>query len=209
MMNELRQLKRKLLNQKAPSPIVPVNFGIKTGTGTYIGQPRRLEGQQYVTVGDNTYMGKEAWLSAYDSYPHSGQTFNPEISIGNNCIIGSFATITAINKIIIEDCVEISDFLYMSDHVHDITPREGVQISRRRLISRGYVKIGAYTALGIYVTILPGVTLGKYCVVGAHSVVTRSFPDYSILMGNPAVVVRTYSPETQKWIIPKGQEVED
>lgn len=206
MLKELRLLKRRLLNTKEHSPIVAANFGVKTGEGTYIGQPRRIEGQQYISFGNNSYMGKEGWLAAYDYYPNSGQKFTPQISIGNNVFIGSFSTITSVNKIIIEDGVETADFLYISDHIHSITPEEGVPVSKRRLITRGYVKIGAFTGIGINVCILSGVTLGKYCIVGAQTVVTRSFPDYSLIMGNPAQLVKTYSPELKKWIDPAPQE---
>jgi len=51
------------------------------------------------------------------------------------------------------------------------------------------VKIGYGTFVGVNAIILPGVELGRLCVVGAGSVVTKSAPDYSVLGGNPAVVI--------------------
>ena len=51
------------------------------------------------------------------------------------------------------------------------------------------VKIGFGTFVGVNAIILPGVTLGKCCIVGAGAVVTKSAPDYSILGGNPARVI--------------------
>jgi len=207
MRRVLRFLKRIISNKKEIQAATSnPHYGITVGTGTYIGPPRRIEGQKYISFGDNSYIGKESWIGAYDYYPNSGQKFNPQIIIGNNVFIGSFSMITAVNKVIFEDGVETADFLYVSDHMHSVTPEEGVPISKRRLISRGYVKIGAYTGLGINVTILPGVTLGKYCIVGAQSVVTRSFPDYSMIMGNPAVLVKTYSMEKKKWVDPPKEE---
>jgi acetyltransferase-like isoleucine patch superfamily enzyme len=41
---------------------------------------------------------------------------------------------------------------------------------------------------------MPAVTLGKYCVVAANSFVNKSFPDYTIIGGTPAKLIRTLTP---------------
>jgi acetyltransferase-like isoleucine patch superfamily enzyme len=51
-----------------------------------------------------------------------------------------------------------------------------------------YIKKGA--SIGANVTILPGITLGESCMVGAGSVVTKDVPDYVIVYGNPAKEMR-------------------
>jgi acetyltransferase-like isoleucine patch superfamily enzyme len=51
------------------------------------------------------------------------------------------------------------------------------------------VKIGYGTFVGVNAVILPGVELGKMCIVGAGAIVTKSAPDFSILGGNPATVI--------------------
>lgn len=60
---------------------------------------------------------------------------------------------------------------------------------------RGRVSIGRYCWLGMHSVILPGVTLGDHTVVGAGSIVTRSFPDgYCVIAGNPAREIRKLDP---------------
>ncbi len=53
------------------------------------------------------------------------------------------------------------------------------------------VKIGNNVWIGSHVIILPGVTIGNNCVIGAGSVVNKSIPDNSTAVGVPAKVVKT------------------
>ena len=53
------------------------------------------------------------------------------------------------------------------------------------------IKIGDNTFIGNEALILPGVTIGRNCVVGAMSVVSRSVPDNTVVAGNPAKVICT------------------
>ena len=47
-------------------------------------------------------------------------------------------------------------------------------------------------------TILAGVTIGKGCVVGAGSVVTKDVEDYSVVVGNPARLLKKVSPPEEE-----------
>jgi len=57
--------------------------------------------------------------------------------------------------------------------------------------------IGEGSLIGIGSTILNGAKIGKGCLVGAHSLITenKEFPDYSMILGSPAKVVRTLTEE--------------
>jgi acetyltransferase-like isoleucine patch superfamily enzyme len=65
------------------------------------------------------------------------------------------------------------------------------------------IEIGDYTFIGASAIILPGVLLGKGCIVSAGSVVNKSFPDFSIISGNPAVLVGTTS-KIDSYYLKKG-----
>ncbi|MEI7982671.1 MAG: acyltransferase [Bacteroidota bacterium] len=53
--------------------------------------------------------------------------------------------------------------------------------------------------IGSNSVVLPGVTIGKHCVVAAGSIVTKDVPPYSIAAGNPARIMKQYNPETKLW----------
>jgi UDP-2-acetamido-3-amino-2,3-dideoxy-glucuronate N-acetyltransferase len=50
-------------------------------------------------------------------------------------------------------------------------------------------KVGGGTAIGAHSVVLPGVSIGSNCIVGAGAVVTKDVPDYSVVIGNPARIV--------------------
>lgn len=203
MIEYLRRIKRKWINPSHSHQPQDINYGLKVGSKTVIRPPRQIDGKEYIVIGNNSIIEGEAWISAYTSYEFSNQKFTPHISIGSDVFLGKYAIITAIDKVIIGDNVQVADSLFVSDHAHDPHIEIGVSIRKRKLVSKGPVIIGDFTGIGIRVTIMPGVTLGKYCLIGAHSVVTKSFNDYSMIAGNPAKLIKIFSPEENKWKFPE------
>ena len=170
---------------------------IRKGKNSFIELPYfDINYPAFVKLGHNTSIGKNAWLSYYHS---DNKNKTPELLIGNNVRIGNHACITFTDSIAIEDGCLFSDYIYISDHAHGLDPESPVLIREQPLESKGAVVIGANSFLGMRVTVLPGVTLGHNCIVGAHSVVTKSYPPYSMLAGVPAKLIKRYSPETKTW----------
>ena len=74
-------------------------------------------------------------------------------------------------------------------------------------ISKGPVEIGENCFIGIRVSILQGVKLGRGCVVASHSVVTKSFPDFTMIAGIPAKAIKKFNFQTNNWeSIPNEEE---
>ena len=68
----------------------------------------------------------------------------------------------------------------------------------KHVIKYGKIHVGERTFIGCNSTILPGVTIGKRCVIGAGSVVTKDIPDGTVACGVPAKVVMTTEEYAQK-----------
>lgn len=66
-------------------------------------------------------------------------------------------------------------------------------------VSTAPIVIEDETWIGSNAVIVAGVTVGKHCIVAAGSVVTKSVPPYSVVVGNPAKVLKQYNPETKNW----------
>jgi acetyltransferase-like isoleucine patch superfamily enzyme len=88
--------------------------------------------------------------------------------------------------------------VYISDHgheFHDVSKPIACQSIRKV----AEVKIGANTWIGKNSVILPGVTIGKHCVIGANAVVSHDIPDYSVAVGVPAKVIQMYNKHKECW----------
>lgn len=122
------------------------------------------------------------------------------VSIGRNVIIpGGVGLITdpqdSTAQIVIEDDVLFGPnaFVYSTTHNYsDPTLPIKQQGVRNKATT---IKKGAW--IGIGAVILPGVTVGINSVVGAHSVVTKDVPDFSVVAGAPAKTIRTFNPNIE------------
>ena len=167
--------------------VYPKPWGMKVGVDSVIMMPRRINGAKCVTVGIDTIITENGWISAYERY--LSNTYTPVISIGNGVRVGPSFMLTAINKVVIEDGCLISAQVFISDHTHGYEPSSNPP-TKQPLNSKGPVHIGKHCFIGTRVSIMPGVVLGNYCVVGAHSVVTKSFPEGSVIAGVPAKLIK-------------------
>lgn len=170
----------------------------RIGETTVLGWPRLLEGPSYISIGSRCLVRDGAWLGVFPDHPAASKS-PPSLEIEDDVYVGFYACITSIGQVIIKQGSVISDYFYASDHTHGCDPRLGS--SRfQPLASKGPVIIGENCLVGYRVSILPGTTLGKHCVIGAHSVVTRSFPPYSMIVGAPAKCIKVFDFKLGDWV---------
>ena len=173
-------------------------IGLKSiGENSYIALPYSISGKKNISIGNNFNMRKYGHIIAIEEY--EGIKFSPNIIIEDNVYIGGNVHIHAIEEVYISEGCVLSEFVYISDISHGLDPLKG-PIMKQNLEKKGKVCIGKNTFIGLHSSILPGVKLGKHCVVGTGSVVTKSFPDYSVIAGNPAKIIKKYNPVSKKWI---------
>lgn len=167
------------------------------GENSFILLPRWVHNPLNIVIGSNTKVGRFSVLHPIMMYKN--HRYNSKIEIGDDVYIGGYNQIHCMESIIIENGCVLSEHVYISDIAHGLNPESGL-IMEQDLECKGPVRIGAFTFIGYGVSILPSVTLGRHCVVGTRSVVTHSFPDYSMIAGSQAKLLKRYCFETKKWI---------
>lgn len=131
-------------------------------------------------IGDNSIFGS---LSASE-----GKNW-----IGNNVLIHSQCHLTT--GIVIEDWVFIAPLFVGANDPKMLHGRRRVE----RFVPQGpHIKFG--TGIAVNVSVLPGVIIGRECVIGASSLVTKNVPDFSIAFGSPAKVMKNVD---EKWRLPE------
>lgn len=168
-------------------------------TTVAFGKVSCLVGPEYIKVGDYTGFADGLFLTAWDKYPINGmpdddlQIYNPEIVIGNNCQFGAMNHISCCNKIVIGDNLLTGKWVTITDNNHGTTDFESLQKApvSRLLSSKGPIIIGNNVWIGEGARILGGVTIGDGAVVGANCVVTKDVSAYSVVVGNPARIIKT------------------
>lgn len=110
-----------------------------------------------------------------------------KLFIGENCHIGKEVFFDLKAPVIIEDSVTISMRVTILTHL-DVGKSPIKKIGYSDTIKKVILKKGCY--IGANATILHGVTIGEYAVVGAGAVVTKDVPHFSLVVGVPAKLIR-------------------
>lgn len=149
---------------------------------------------QHIILGDDVSIGILSWIATNITLHKE-----PKLIIGNRVHIGAYAMIIAANEIRIGNNVLMSERVSILDHAHDYTDSTKAVINQP-IVDTGKIEIGDDSFVGINSVIFGGVKIGKHTVIGANSVVTHDVPDYSVVVGAPAKVIKKYDFKQKKWV---------
>jgi acetyltransferase-like isoleucine patch superfamily enzyme len=168
-----------------------IKIGFKyVGKNFKIQFPLNVIGGDRIEIGDNFRGFSRIRIEAYSK--HQNNYYDPRITIGHNVSINYDCHIGCVNKIVIGNGVLIASKVFITDHFHGGTDKIDLLLppSSRKVISKGPVIIEDNVWIGEGVCIMPNVIIGENSIIGANAVVTKSFPSNSIIVGNPARLLR-------------------
>lgn len=145
-----------------------------------------------VTIGDNVRIAKRC--SVFGS-PDNQLEIGSDTYIGMNSLLNGFAA-----KLVIGSNVSIAQNVNI---MVDSGPNASPAMQQVFPLEKKPVTIGNHVWIGTGSVIMPGVTLGDYCIVAANSYVNRSFDPFTIVGGSPAKVLRTFTEDEKHKMLGK------
>lgn len=167
------------------------------GCGTYMGEGFNILSPEYISIGNNTHVGRECQICAFSQYNGKNNNYHPCISIGNNVTITDRCYISCANRIEIGDGCLFGLNTFITDNYHGNNTFEELSIppNLRELYSKGAVIIGKNVWTGRNVCIMPGISIGDNAIIGANAVVTHDIPSNCIAVGVPARIIKKIEEE--------------
>lgn len=176
----------------------------RCGKGLILGRGVSVRVPGHISLGDNVAIDDQTLLDG-GTGPDSRMTIgsrsiiskgcviaakNGPLEIGDEADIGPHVIIASIGGVVLEKNVLIAGNCYFGGARYNFDSLEK-PIMYQGIYSRGPLVIGEGTWIGASAMVFDGVTIGKGCVVGAGAVVTKDIPDYSVVVGNPAKIIRS------------------
>ena len=152
--------------------------------------PGSVFGEQWIEIGAETMIGPNVSLAAGMPHQEPAPDRAAIVVIGDRCSIGRGSSIVGLHEIRIENDVSIAPDVYITDHNHsyrDVSLPVG-----RQWPTIGSVHIGAGSWLGTGVVVLAGADIGRNVTVAAGSIVRGAVPDFTVVAGAPARIIRRH-----------------
>ena len=164
-------------------------FMKKAGFPSYMGKPLSIIGLKKLSIGKRVRIYPNLRLEIH------GQ--KSEVIIDDNVAIAQNVHITTGSILKIGKGTTILANTFITDIDHDYQQINVPILEQKNIIRK--TSIGENCFIGIGAAIQAGTILGKQCIVGTNSVVRGEFPDYCVIAGNPAKIIKQYNFGTKKW----------
>lgn len=163
--------------------------------------PFILRGRDYISFGKQLTTG---YWCRFEVFPTDDDP-RKRLILGNNIQMNDFVHICALDHVEIGDGCLFASHVYISDNSHGrysggVNESSPESAPDHREYIMAPVKIGKNVWLAEGVIVMPGVTIGDGCVIGAHSVVNKDIPAGCMAVGSPARVIKRYNKEQQRWL---------
>tara|TARA_Y100001980_G_C14556646_1_gene349056 strand:- start:13099 stop:13608 length:510 start_codon:yes stop_codon:yes gene_type:complete len=118
----------------------------------------------------------------------SNCSIGQNVNVGNNVVIGNHVKIQ--NNVSVYEGVELEDYVFCGPSM----VFTNIKLPRSEFPQRGneyYLKtlIKKSASIGANATIICGITIGEYAMIGSGTVVTKDIPPYSLVVGNPGKII--------------------
>lgn len=171
-----------------------LKYGIPLSKKAVFGKKVQICNSQYIEMGGHIFYDDDVELCVNKTMPD----VTPKLVIGDRVHFGKMNRIGCDNNIVIENDVLFAPHVHISDRNHSFDD-VNTPIYKQNVTTKGPVIIGAETWLGFGCQVMSGVKIGKHCVIAAGAIVVKDVPDYSIVGGNPARILKQYNQKTHEW----------
>lgn len=149
----------------------------------------------FIDIGKRVYISKFCRIEGLKLY--NNKSFSPIISFEDNVTIQQNMHLTCANSIVIKKNTAIAANVTITD-IHHPYDDIHIPIEKQDIVVKNVI-IGADSKIYNNVVILPGTEIGKHCTIGANSVVFGIIPDYCVVVGAPAKIIKRYCFENNAW----------
>ena len=155
----------------------------------------RLMTPRYISLGNKCSIWNNARIEGV--YCYNNVNFTPHIEIQDGVSIEQNIHLTCANKVIIGANTAIAANVTITDIDHPYIDIH-VPVEKQNIIVKD-VSIGEDCKIYNGAVILQNVHIGKHCVIGANSVVNKDIPDYCVVVGAPARIIKRYDFDSKLW----------
>jgi acetyltransferase-like isoleucine patch superfamily enzyme len=164
------------------------------GEESYFDPSVQVLGWKNIKIGHHSCIGQDTWINI-----NHREAEKIGLIIGNNCFIGRRNFFSSGDYIKIGDyCLTGVDCHFLgSDHIYT-SPFLPYIITGTT--NDGIINVGVNCWLGASVTVLKGVSIGYGSIIGSATVVTKSIPPLSIVVGNPCRIIKRFDLRSHSWV---------